>query len=132
MSWKQWKLLHPETRVMKSDFIDPAAAAVPVAQQTPVFADMLHQPDERIAFIPTTQPLAIHEVDISAGPINANAGTLPVLVFRDDVTGATRAFDRRVEADLIPRFELNRDVKRKDVKFVDRDTGFNRIYSTAR
>jgi hypothetical protein len=123
MSWKQWKLLHPDTRVMTSDVIDPAAPVIPVAQQSPVFADMSHQPDERIAFIPTTQPLAIQDSDIARGPINTNAGTLPVLVFRDETTGITRAFDRRVEADLIPRFELNRDAKRKDVKFIDRDTG---------
>jgi hypothetical protein len=123
MSWKQWKLLHPDTRVMKSDFIDPAAPVIPVAQQSPVFAHIHEQPDERIAFIPTTQPLAIHDSDIALGPINTNAGTLPVLVFRDETTGITRAFDRRVESDLIPRFELNRDAKRKDVKFIDRDTG---------
>ncbi|HTL28142.1 MAG TPA: DUF3179 domain-containing (seleno)protein, partial [Tepidisphaeraceae bacterium] len=120
MPWKQWKALHPDTRVMTSTFIDPVASPVPVDEVSPVFADMLHQSDDRIAFIATTQPLAIHEADISAGPINANAGTLPVLIFRDETTGVTRAFDRHVETDLIPRFESNRDAKRKEVSFIDR------------
>lgn len=123
MSWKQWQILHADTRVMTAEAIDPNAPAVPIAEKTIPAADAPAQDDTRIAFIPTTQPLAIEDSDLTAGPINTNAGTLPVLVFRDDVTGVTRAFDRRVEADLIPRFESNHDPKRKDVKFIDRDTG---------
>jgi hypothetical protein len=123
MSWKQWKILHADTRVMSAEAIDPSAPAVPIAEKTSLAADAPAQDETRIAFIPTTQPLAIAEADLAAGPINTNAGTLPVLVFRDEVTGVTRAFDRRVEADLIPRFESNHDPKRKDVRFVDRDTG---------
>jgi hypothetical protein len=59
--------------------------------------------------------------EIGNQPANVRAAETPLLVFRDAKTGDVHAFDRRVEADLIPRFVLNQDPKRKGI-FRDLDT----------
>ena len=80
------------------------------------------KPETRIAFIPTTQPVAIPTEAITTKPLNVMAGKLPLLIFRDAASGEARAFDRRIDEDLMPRFELNKDPRRKLAVFVDSDT----------
>jgi hypothetical protein len=47
-----------------------------------------------------------------------------VLLFRDPSDGTPRAFDRRIDGDLRPRFRANTDRKRRPkAAFVDDDTG---------
>lgn len=68
-------------------------------------------------------PAALDGGQVTAAPINMSAGGVPVLVFRDAVSGQVRAFDRRVEADLIPQFKRNTSAKHKGAAFIDSDTG---------
>ena len=58
----------------------------------------------------------------AAAPINTTSGDVPVLIFRDKSTGRIVAFDRRVEKDLIPRFTLNHEPRRKTAFMIDSDT----------
>jgi hypothetical protein len=53
------------------------------------------------------------------------AADVPAVVFDEGAGGAVRAFDRRIEADLIPRFKRPRDAKQiaKGVALTDSDTG---------
>ena len=50
------------------------------------------------------------------------ADGIPVLIFRDSQTQLLKAFDRRVEADLRPKFQRNTGKKHKGAAFVDVDT----------
>jgi hypothetical protein len=66
--------------------------------------------------------LAIRDADITTTPLNASSGDVPVLLFRDKATGRIVAFDRHVEHDLIPRFALNHESRRKTAFMIDSDT----------
>src|SRR5262249_37216962 len=76
----------------------------------------------RIAMVPATQPIAMATGSITGAPMNVMAGKTPLLIFRDSATGLLRVFDRRVDEDLMPRFSVNHDPRRKSVAFVDSDT----------
>jgi hypothetical protein len=121
-TWKNWLADHPDTQVMA-----PAGRAIAHAPTGPVLPQHLAPGADGdamklIVFVPSTQPVAMLEDEIKSTPLNVSAGKLPVLIYRDPGTHGLRAFDRRIEEDLIPRFELNTDRKRKDAMFVDADT----------
>jgi hypothetical protein len=52
-------------------------------------------------------------------------GNTPAVIFRDAATGRVKAFDRRLEQDLIPQFKhaIDAKAKAKGVVMVDSDTG---------
>jgi len=80
-------------------------------------------PQTRVAIVATTQPIAIPTESISTKPLNIMAsGKLPLLILRDAASGELRAFDRRIDEDLMPRFELNHDPRRKLAALIDSDT----------
>jgi hypothetical protein len=56
--------------------------------------------------------------ELGANPINFNAGDTPVFVFRDP-QGFARAFDRRIDVDLMPPFRTARGAGRKGAAFID-------------
>jgi hypothetical protein len=99
----------------------PGGPGAPVLPREPFVESADVKPDTPIVLLSTTQPVAILSSQISAGPANVHAGEIPLLIFRDVMSGEVRAFDRHVEADLIPQFVLNRDLKRKGL-FRDVDT----------
>ena len=121
MTYAQWKARYPDTHIMpplgeNTSRLPPA----PVKPLYPMPKDTL--PIERsVAVIPTTQPIAIAMNDITSIPANLNDGSLSFLIFRDPQTGEIRAFDRRVEEDLTPRFKLN-DKPGRRAWLVDADT----------
>jgi Protein of unknown function (DUF3179) len=120
-TWKVWRGAHGDSKVIVATgrlASDPPAA--PVLPLYPMPAEYLEQ--TRIAMVPTTQPIAFPTESINAAPLNVMAGKLPLLIFRDPATGLPRAFDRRVDEDLMPRFSVNHDPRRKLVAFVDSDT----------
>jgi hypothetical protein len=81
--------------------------------------------------VPTTRPVAVGLDQISAGPLNIIADKIPMLLFRDPATQQVRAFDRRIDEDLSPRFMLNKDRKRAalGVAFLDADTNTGWSYA---
>ena len=118
-TWKQWRAAHPETRVLapvayRRGPTVPLAPRLPAANAKLPVAIVAHGGAQ----------LAIRADDVGAAPLNLRVGDTPVVVFRDRVTGEIRAFDRRLEADLIPQFRLPRDAKQKEtgVAVVDSDT----------
>lgn len=125
MTWARWRQLHPQTRVMallgstRSDH--PAGPVLPYYDLPPNISDAL-PPEAAVAVVLTDPPIAIPTDRVRNEPINLTAGTVPILVLRDKETGQLRAFDRRVEEDLIPRFRLNTDPRRRNVALVDSDT----------
>src|SRR5205085_1642333 len=108
-----------------------AIADAPTAPILPRGSQSQNDPTARrlIAMIPSTQPVAVREDQLTSSPMNVMAGSLPVLIFRDPGTQELRAYDRRIEEDLMPRFSLNFDRRRKGVFLIDADT--NTGWSTA-
>ena len=119
-TWKQWRTSHPDTKVMvptgRLAHDPPAAPVLPLYPMPPGFSEQ-----KRIAVIPTTQPIAIPTEAITTSPMNVMAGKLPVLIFRDP-SGEIRAFDRRIDGDLMPRFQANHVPRRKLAALIDSDT----------
>jgi hypothetical protein len=78
----------------------------------------------RVVVFPTSQPVAISSDRVTAEPLNLVSGHVPVLLFRDRASGGLRAFDRRIDEDLSPRFTRCSDRKRAQlgVALVDLDT----------
>ncbi|MEA2734220.1 MAG: hypothetical protein QOE14_671 [Humisphaera sp.] len=118
-TWKQWRAIHPDTRVLAAT----SSSSGPVAPLTP----RMPAPNAKLAIVIVSHGdvrLAIRSDDIGAAPLNLKIGDVPAVVFRDRITGEVRAFNRRLEDDLIPQFRLPRDAKQKEkgVAVVDADT----------
>jgi hypothetical protein len=123
-TWKRWRASHPDSKVMVSTgrvaHNPPAAPVLPLYPLGAIAND--HSLQQRIAIVATTQPVAFTPESITNKPLNLMAGKTPVLLFRESTSGEIRAFERRLDEDLMPRFELNRDTRRKLALFVDLDT----------
>ena len=121
MTYGNWRARYPETYIMPP--VGPHAGKLPGAPVKPLYPMPKDTPliERSIALIPTTQPLAIATNDITTLPANLNEGSISFLIFRDPQTSQIRAFDRRLEDDLIPRFRLN-DKPGRNVWLVDTDT----------
>jgi hypothetical protein len=123
-TWKKWRALYPESKVLVASgrlaHNPPAAPVLPIYQLPHDTSD--GDAHQRVVVVPTTQPIAIPTEAITNRPMNVMAGKLPVLLFRDAATGEIKAFDRRLDEDLMPRFEVNHDPRRKNVALVDSDT----------
>ena len=112
-TWKRWKSRFPQSRVMLPRDRSYDGSVKPLVRGT----------DESITLIGHDAPLALPSSAITFQPINTDADGAPVLIFRDEKTGAVRAFDRRIESDLIPQFRANSDNRRhKGAPFIDADT----------
>ena len=113
MTWKQWKAKHGETRVMLPRDGSYDGPTGPV----------IRGHDELVCLVGDVPVLALRMDAITSEPMNETGGDVPVLVFRDPASGTVRAFDRRIEADLIPQFRINPDShRRKGAAFIDSDT----------
>ena len=123
MPWWKWRMASPDTQVMAP--AGKLAAAAPRLPMRPVCpmprTDAKEAADLKVAMIGAERPTAVLARSLAAAPINLSADGIPVLAFRDPVTGAARGFRRRVD-DLSPRFRANRDPSRKGVVFIDSDT----------
>ena len=116
-TWKQWRGIHPDTRVL----------ATPGRGPTVPLAPHLAGANAKLAVAIVAQgdaSLAIRADDIGSTPLNVKVANTPIVVLRDRVTGQVCAFDRRLEPDLIPQFKLPRDAKQREkgVAIVDSDT----------
>ncbi len=124
-TWKVWKTLNPETKVMVSEDVgvnDPHLPVLPVYRVPAAKEDEEIAAETRIAFVSTQPPLAVLSDAIPARPLNVVVGGTPVLLWRDPSSGVLKGFDRRVEGDLVPQFKANLDASRAGVVFVDMDS----------
>jgi len=124
-TWKAWRDLHPETKIML-----PARALAANTPRTPVRpkypmppldAGKL-PPETWTTVVGTTQPSAVRTNDVGVEPLNLYADRAPVLLFRDGSDGPAKAFSRQLDADTTPRFELVKKPKKPGARYVDRDT----------
>ena len=119
-TWRAWRTEHPDTRVLVAPggttAGGPTTPIQPRPKMPPIESDV--PADRLIALVATTQPAAVLPEELSANPINLNAGDTPVFVFRDPV-GVARGFDRHVDVDLMPPFRTARGAGRKGAAFID-------------
>jgi hypothetical protein len=128
MTWKAWREANPNTKVMMPLRPDVAnLPAVPIlpryrmpAATQPSGAEL--DAEARITFIPGQSPIALLSQTIPSRPMNLDAGTTPVLVYRDPHSGELRAFDRKIDLDLFPKFVAANDPKKPNVFMTDVDT----------
>ena len=123
-TWKQWRAAHPDTSVMATPpEASTALRPLPNAPLPPVVSKDL-RPDASIIVVSGgKRPIAVLSNQVTTAPLNVRVGEVAVLLFRDPQTAEIRAFDRRIEDDLIPTFRVNKDPKRKGAAFYDPDTG---------
>lgn len=122
-TWKQWRAAHPDTSVMTaSPDSDKPLRPLPEAPLPPVVSKQLPPDASVIVISGGKHPIAVSPERVTIAPLNVRVGEVAVLLFRDPQAGEIRAFDRRVEDDLIPTFRLNKDPKRKGAAFYDPDT----------
>lgn len=107
--WGQWRTARPETLVLQPRF--------PPARDNPETVAA-----EPVALICTAPPIALSLAAISDQPLNVSSGPSAALLFREP-DGRLRAFDRRVDGDLFPRFSLQTDRRTGRATLLDADTG---------
>jgi hypothetical protein len=121
-TWKAWRSLHPETKVLAT------AIASYGDKLQPIFpvpgADPRVPYDTRVALIATTRPVALQaeRVPLVGEPLNLTGGDLNLLVFRDRQGGQLKVFDRALKGDLFPRFQRKTGPRQREPAFVDQDT----------
>lgn len=119
-TWAVWRSRHPQTRVMLP--VDKVGPSSPLPPVEPVGRDLAGAPATTpVCLIATTRPVAVKTRELGNDPVNLSGKNAAVLVLRDPITDQLHCFDRHVEADLVPKFVLNRDKKRK-APLVDKDT----------
>lgn len=126
-TWKQWRTLHPETKVLA---VPPRyTSGLPTQPILPHFkvpapAKSDLPADTRIAIVnPGPNALAFTADQITPQAVNftPDAGP-PVLLIRDPQTNSVRAFDRHIQPDLVSDFRPLADPKRPAVALVDSTT----------
>jgi hypothetical protein len=122
-TWKDWRSANPSTKVMS---VPAPFAGLPTQAVLPYYPmpkqDLPVPATSRITLIDGEKPVALLSDAVPERPLNVDGGSTPVMVYKDPATGAVRAFDRRLEEDLRPKFEAYADPKRPGVAMVDTDT----------
>jgi hypothetical protein len=118
-TWRQWRAAHPDTRVLLTNH-----GQGPTQPLAPRFGNP-NAATPQVIFIGDGGNLSIQSDHITSAPINVKVGGTPAVIFRDAATGRVRAFDRRLEQDLIPQFKPASEakLKSKGVVMTDTDTG---------
>jgi len=119
-TWAAWRSAHPATLVM----IPPTGRSGPTAPVGPWFAMPPvppPPPQTPIVLIGTDPPAALPPAAITRQPLHLTLGGVPVVLFRDPRDGQVRAFDRRID-ELVPRFRINRDQRRRGAWLLDADS----------
>jgi hypothetical protein len=121
-SWREWRTLHPDTRVLATS----GAAGEKIQPRFPTRPVQLDLPAEtRVALLSTPHPVVLQTRQIARDdePLNLSAGGAHLLLFRERGTGRLRVFHRVISGDLFPRFKRKAVAGKPDVAFTDADTG---------
>jgi hypothetical protein len=118
-TWRQWRTAHPATRVLMTN-----VATGPTQPLAPHHGNP-NAATPQVIVTGDGGNLSIQSNLINASPINVKLGDTPAVIFRDAASGRVKAFDRRLEQDLIPQFKPPADakLKSKGVVMTDTDTG---------
>ncbi|HEV7299741.1 MAG TPA: DUF3179 domain-containing (seleno)protein [Tepidisphaeraceae bacterium] len=121
MPWRQWRALHPNTRVMLPSLA--TGPAQPLLSAYPLPTAMDDEPDALVTIVHGAQPVALVETPSLTTVANFSAGGTAVLFLPESITGQPVAFDRRVKEDLFPAFNLVTPDERRGQMLIDADSG---------
>jgi hypothetical protein len=118
-TWRQWRMSHPQSRVMAAPVWPEGEKPQQRFAHRPVKMDL--PPRTRVALLATTRPAAFVADQVGAGPVNLSAGKTNLLLVRDRA-GRLHAFDRGLGGDLFPSFARRNIPRRPEVTMADTDT----------
>jgi hypothetical protein len=126
-TWKQWRDLNPQTKLMRSPPGPQRSAAPPHGPIQPAYpmppAILDFPANSSIVLIGTTQPAALKADDVGPDPIRVQVDGGPAFVFREAPDKPVHAFSCYLKKlELFPRFRLDRQHKIKNSAFIDSDT----------
>lgn len=120
-NWREWRSLHPDTRVLATTV--SAAGEKPQSRFPPRPVTMDLPADVRVAVLGTVRPVVLQSSKFPPSlALNLSAGGTNLLIFRDPTTHKLKAFDRAVKGDLFPKFVRRSVIKKPEVAFYDADT----------
>ena len=127
-TWKQWRELNPQTKLMRPPPGPQRSSAPPHGPIQPAYpmppAILDYPAGSSIILIGTTQPAALKSDDVGAEPVRVQVDGGPAFVFRESPQRPVRAFSCYLKKqELFPRFRLDREHKVKNSMFIDSDTG---------
>lgn len=126
-TWSRWRTAYPQSQVMPPratrrppPFNPPARPILPRFPMPDVMSGL--DPRTVIALVQTDKPAALLADTVTDVPTNLSLGETPVLLFRDGIGGAIRAYDRRIDQDLFVRLKPVRNPPRPGFVFKDDST----------
>ncbi len=124
-TWKQWRALHPQSRVL----VPLETGANGVAPNGPVLpyfpmpkAVATEEQVNTVALVCTTRPCAVLDRKIGLTPVNVSSPPDAILLFRDSATGQVNAFDRQLQGDLFPLFRAHASQRQPSAAMIDTDS----------
>jgi hypothetical protein len=128
MTWRQWRELNPQTKVMRgagrrANLAQPAPRE-PILPLNPMPPAILDYPaNSSIVLVGTRQPAAVNSEQVGPEPLRLQVDGEPVFVFREAPGMPVKAFSCYLKKmELFPRFRLDREHKYKGAMFIDSDT----------
>jgi hypothetical protein len=122
-TWKLWRTLHPQTRVLTSPARDdPPTPTQPLLPFYPMPPDAGGLPIQTtVVVVATNPPVAVLDSDVAQKP--ANFSDPSIVVIRQRTTGSALAFDRQADNDLFPSFAAAANRKFPQAAMIDSDSG---------
>jgi hypothetical protein len=129
MTFRQWRELNPQTKVMRPDGRrfnsaqpPPHEPILPLNPMPPAILD--YPANSSIILIGTTHPAAVKSDQVGPEPLRLDVDGESAFVFREAPGMPVKAFSCYLKKQgLLPRFHLDREHKYKGAMFVDSDTG---------
>jgi len=121
-TWKRWRALHPQTRVLASTAADDRGAPTqPLLPFYPMPSNTGGLPIQAtVALVATNPPVAVLDSDVAQRPTNFSDPS--ILVIRQRSTGSALAFDRQADNDLFPSFAAAASRKFPQAAMIDSDS----------
>jgi hypothetical protein len=121
-TFKRWRTLHPQTRVMSpAGSTDSHAPTQPLLPFYPMPHNAAGLPIQTtVALIGSYPPVAVLDSDLAQGP--ANFSDPAMVLIRQPITASALAFDRQADEDLSPLFAPTTNKKFPQAAMIDSDS----------
>jgi hypothetical protein len=122
-TWKEWRTMHPDTKVLVPPIFEdgaPTRPVLPIFPMPPV-GDSADS-SGTVALFDGATPFAVRDDEILSTPTNFASDSQSVLLLRDRRSGLLRAWDRQVDTDLYPTFHAHKFTKFPDATMIDSDS----------
>lgn len=128
MTWKDWRSLNPQTKVMQPPSPSRHSGEPPhgpILPSNPIPPTILdYPPNSSIILVGTTNPIALKSDQVGPDPLRVQVDGGPAFVFRESADRPVKAFSRYLKKqELFPVFRLDREHQYKGDMFIDSDTG---------